>query len=87
MTNKLTPMQAIVAMCKSCIYDAYAQGAGTWRQQVEDCTAPDCPLFHLRPVTKGTMEKRKAEKIANMTPAQLEAYQRKADAARERFSS
>lgn len=41
---------AIDAMCKSCIYDPVA-GKGTWRQQVEACTAPHCPLFAVRPVS------------------------------------
>lgn len=44
----------INAFCKSCIYDRYA--AGTWREQVRDCTAPACPLFDVRP------------KLASMTP-------------------
>ena len=39
---------AINAMCKSCIYDAVG-GRGTWRQQVEACTAPHCPLYAVRP--------------------------------------
>jgi hypothetical protein len=41
---------AIDAMCKACIYDPVA-GKGTWRQQVESCTAPRCPLFAVRPVS------------------------------------
>ena len=34
--------------CKECIYDPIA-GGGTWRQQVEKCTSPNCPLFEVRP--------------------------------------
>jgi hypothetical protein len=41
---------SINAMCKACIYDPVA-GKGTWRQQVEACTAPHCPLFAVRPVS------------------------------------
>jgi hypothetical protein len=40
---------AINAFCKACIYDRGAPG--TWRAQVEGCTAQDCPLFAHRPTT------------------------------------
>jgi hypothetical protein len=43
---------AINAMCKTCIYDPLS-GAGTWRQQTENCTAAHCPLFELRPLSSG----------------------------------
>lgn len=33
--------------CRSCIYDEAEPG--TWRQQVELCTATDCDLYQLRP--------------------------------------
>lgn len=35
-------------MCKHCIYDP-GKGNGTWRQQVEACTSPNCPLYEVRP--------------------------------------
>ena len=38
---------AINEMCKKCIYDPYQRG--TWRQQVEACTAKSCPLYEFRP--------------------------------------
>lgn len=38
---------AINAKCKDCIYDP--MGGGSWREQVEACTSPDCPLYELRP--------------------------------------
>ena len=41
---------AINAKCKECIYDGIG-GTGNWRQQVEACTSPKCPLFPLRPVS------------------------------------
>ena len=41
----------INAMCISCIYDDAGGAGGTWRQQVEACTAPSCPLFDVRPVS------------------------------------
>ena len=40
----------IDAKCIDCIYDPYS--AGTWRKQVEDCTAPDCPLYPIRPLSE-----------------------------------
>ena len=42
--------KAINAMCKGCIFDPVA--GGQWRQQVEACTSPECPLFELRPRSK-----------------------------------
>ena len=40
---------AIDAFCKQCIYDPIG-GSGTWRQQVEACTAVKCPLYDFRPL-------------------------------------
>ena len=39
---------AINDYCKGCIYDPFS-GLGTWRQQVEGCTSPDCELYDVRP--------------------------------------
>ena len=39
--------QAIKAFCKECIYDPYDKG--TWKMQVERCTAVNCPLYPFRP--------------------------------------
>ena len=36
--------------CKQCIYDPLS--GGTWRQQVEACTAPNCALFEVRPKSR-----------------------------------
>ena len=47
--------KAINDMCKSCIYDPIG-GKGTWRQQIEACTSKECPLWPLRPISKGTSE-------------------------------
>lgn len=41
---------AINAKCCECIYDPVG-GVGTWREQVEACTAPRCPLYGVRPVS------------------------------------
>lgn len=43
----------IEAHCKWCIYDDTEPGS--WRQQVEDCTAIDCALYPVRPVTIATV--------------------------------
>lgn len=40
------------AFCVHCIYDP-GSGGGNWRQQIEDCTARDCPLFDVRPLSSG----------------------------------
>ena len=42
--------KAINAKCKECIYDKL--GEGTWRQQVEKCSSPSCPLYPVRPKSK-----------------------------------
>lgn len=39
--------KAINDKCKECLYDPYHTGG--WRQQVEECTAPNCALFPVRP--------------------------------------
>ena len=44
---------AIDGMCKHCIYDPFS-GLGTWRQQVESCTATGCPLWSVRPLSSRT---------------------------------
>jgi len=45
--------KAIDSFCKACIYDKGAPG--TWRQRVERCTAPKCPLFEYRPRSEGAV--------------------------------
>jgi hypothetical protein len=41
--------KAINAMCRDCVYDPMS-GDGNWRQRVERCTSPECPLYELRPM-------------------------------------
>ncbi|MGH8258281.1 MAG: hypothetical protein ACREUG_01170 [Steroidobacteraceae bacterium] len=48
---------AIDAMCKSCMYDPIG-GVGTWRAQVERCTAYSCPLHRVRPKVRQRIEVR-----------------------------
>lgn len=38
---------AIDQYCKECVYDKLCPG--TWRQQVAQCTAKECPLWDVRP--------------------------------------
>ncbi len=78
-----SPMKAIAAKCKDCIYDPLDNGR--WTQQVEGCTSTDCALHEHRPVTAATKELRRQEKVANMSPEELEKYEAKREAARGRF--
>jgi len=41
---------AINYMCATCIYDSEAIGAGTWLNQVKECTSNSCPLYKYRPL-------------------------------------
>ena len=43
---------AINQHCRNCLYDNVS-GAGSWRQQVEACTAKTCPLYSVRPKSTG----------------------------------
>lgn len=45
--------RAINEMCRECIVDPIG-GGGTWRQQIEACTATKCPLYEYRPVSAST---------------------------------
>lgn len=42
----------INAKCIECIYDPYSQG-GTWKQQIEACSSPSCPLYSVRAKSEG----------------------------------
>ena len=42
------------AKCVDCIYDECAPG--NWRQQVEACASPDCPLWDIRPKSSAQKE-------------------------------
>lgn len=44
---------AINSKCKECIHDPIA-GIGHWRQQVENCTSGNCPLFEIRPISRSS---------------------------------
>lgn len=47
---------AVNATCKRCIYDPGA--SGNWRKQVSSCSAADCPLHPLRPISSARMRER-----------------------------
>jgi len=49
--KKPSAQKAINEMCFRCLHDPLA--AGRPRAQVAACTAPSCPLFHLRPLPVG----------------------------------
>lgn len=51
-TQKPSLRRAINAKCRECIYDPRG-GGGTWKQQVEACTATGCPLYPVRPLSDG----------------------------------
>lgn len=44
---RLSLRAAIDSMCKSCLYDP--NEPGRWREQIDRCTAPRCPLYSVRP--------------------------------------
>ena len=50
--KKRSRKQAIEEYCKECSYDPEDKAAGTWRQQVEACVMPDCPLYEFRPLSR-----------------------------------
>jgi hypothetical protein len=54
MSTPKTRGQAIRAMCKDCIYDPCSPG--TWVQQAEACTSPECPLYAFRPKSKAAKD-------------------------------
>jgi len=39
--------KAINEKCKECVHDPLDKG--TWKQQVENCNALECPLYDFRP--------------------------------------
>jgi hypothetical protein len=45
--TKVSLRKAIDEKCKDCIYDPLC-GGGTWREQIAQCTALDCPLWPVR---------------------------------------
>ena len=50
--SKSVYVKLIEQKCIECIYDPGC-GGGTWREQVQACTAPSCPLYGVRPLPTG----------------------------------
>lgn len=59
--------KAINAKCKECLYDPIA-GKGNWRQQVEACTSYSCPLYPVRPTSKGSRDDSEAKSVPETMP-------------------
>lgn len=85
MKQHISPQKAIRAKCTECIYDPVG-GGGTDLQQIEACTATNCPLYEWRPLTGRTKERLKNERIAMMSDEELEEFKRRSALAKERFS-
>lgn len=45
--KRVSRKDAIAAFCKACLYSK--DEPGTWRAQIEACTALKCPLYPVRP--------------------------------------
>jgi hypothetical protein len=43
--------KALNDKCRDCIHDTEAPG--TWREQVAQCSTPNCPLWPYRPAPSG----------------------------------
>ena len=82
---KLTRQQAIDANCKDCNYDDL--DVGTWRDQIERCSSPQCPFYEYRPLTTATKKRLQEERVASMTPEELRSYRAKQESARIRLST
>jgi len=80
-----TPKQAIIAHCKECLYDPQSIGEGTWRNQIENCTAKACPLYEHRPLTASGQALRKEVRYQAMTPVQQASYRQRQEEARTRL--
>jgi len=55
--------KAINAKCKDCIYDALA--AGSWLEQVFQCTMEDCGLYPYRPIPRARKPKGDPKMVSN----------------------
>lgn len=62
--------QSIDDMCLVCIYDK--AGEGTWTQQVTECTCYTCPLYRVRPITRGSIKD--VRKLLKYQDSGREAY-------------
>ena len=60
--KKVSLRAAVNAKCKDCCFDPES-GLGTWRQQVQGCTAVKCPLYLARPLAFPPKKPRSEEVI------------------------
>lgn len=44
--------RVINAHCKACIFDPYAKGCGSWREQVAACCSANCIFHPVRPMPR-----------------------------------
>lgn len=51
----------INAYCISCTYDQ--ANPGNWRQQVTNCSVPECPLYPVRPASKAPLSDKQTEVV------------------------
>jgi len=65
--NKAGFKSKIIAKCIECLYDPVQKGS--WRQQVQSCTSPKCPLFAVRPMQLGD----KTKNLCNGIPEKITA--------------
>lgn len=72
-----SPQQAINAFCRSCLYDE--ADTGSWRAQIERCTATKCPLFAFRPLTHATLEGKRTK----LSGAEKDAFLRQMNGGRK----
>lgn len=49
--QRMSLRAAIDAKCRECIHNPHA--SGTWREQVTACTSRGCPLYPVRPLSRG----------------------------------
>jgi hypothetical protein len=64
---------AVNAKCKECLYDP--GHGGTWRDQIEACSSPNCPLYPVRPISSRVATERKAQR----QPEEIEAARQEAN--------
>ena len=71
--GQLSLRKAIDAKCRECIHDPKG-GGGSWREQVEACTAEAwCALWPVRPLTDATRKKRADPEKAQAARQRLQA--------------
>ena len=81
---KLSPLKAIHAHCKGCIYDPKA--GGSWVEQVEACTVTKCELYDHRKLTSKTRAILREKELAMLSPEQRDIAIEKSIKKRETFA-